>query len=209
MDRISKLSETLTGKPLSVDQRALYERLANACGLKDDDPLWTVMVIFGHYERLYVEIPGRIEAAANAKAREVRDSLDAHLTRERTAIASNLAAGVEHIVRDTLRTQTAIRLTRWVVAATTIASTAVVIAFAVGVISGRSTSYAEDARRYVWTIADATPVARRLGESGVLGLIGDCQRHRGEFTMDTEGATCIHRNSSGATIRLRIKIPKN
>lgn len=66
--------------------------------MKDDDPVWTVLAILGHYERLYEAIPERIKEAAIAETRSVRASLDTHLAREQAAISARLAAGIEGIV---------------------------------------------------------------------------------------------------------------
>lgn len=191
MDRISKLSETLTGQPLTTAQRALYERLARACGLKDDDPLWTAMVVLGHYERLYDAIPQRIEAAADARTRAVRESLDAHLERERTAIAARLAAGVERIVAASLRDQVRLKLAKSLAFAILAMLALATCCFVGGAWMGRTRADAAAAKRFAWTDTAAGATAKALVDTGGAGLLEACSARGGRFMVDDQKiATC-------------------
>ena len=57
--------QKLTGRaPTSTELAALYRTQA-ALGLRDDDPMWIILVALQHYERLYAEIPEHIDQVSH------------------------------------------------------------------------------------------------------------------------------------------------
>lgn len=72
--------QKLTGRaPTSTELAALYRTQA-ALGLRDDDPMWILLVALQYYERLYAEIPEHIDQVAHRVRFQV-DRLDGLVAR--------------------------------------------------------------------------------------------------------------------------------
>ena len=209
MNRVSLLSKQLTGNALTAKQAALYERLARSCGLKDDDPLWTAMVVLGHYERLYDAIPAKIEQAADAKAREVRENLERFLRREHVQIAGELAAGVESIVEKSLRDQTRLKLSQSLAFAILMTLTLATCCFAAGALMGHSRAQRTSAIAFAWTATPDGRGAKLLMDGGVVALMRFCQQTGARLTITPKQiALCQRQRRSRTDDIARSEVPK-
>ena len=101
MSPLEESFTTILGHPPTDAERQLFLRERDALHLKDNDALWRLLMVLGHFETLYGQIPARIakataEVTENAKA-AAEAELKAAAARTRAELAKSVAQTAHEI----------------------------------------------------------------------------------------------------------------
>lgn len=182
---VSRFDKLLDRAPTDHEKRLLLQ-LQKQLGISDDDGLWLVLVILSHYEHLYKQIPGEIEAAGSFALERAKKRLEFETEAERKRIQGALTQAVLNTIEQTTvdRVKTERRRATAVAGAVSIALILVVgfgsynWGFAKGEVSS-------DAAQ-LWSVSEQGQYARRLDEFGVLVNLRACQVSGGDFRITKE-----------------------
>jgi hypothetical protein len=91
---------TLLGKQPSDEERQAFLRVRDALNLKDNDALWVLLMVLGHYETLYGRFPSLIAKAAADVTENARAVAEAELKAAAARTRSELARSVAQTAQD-------------------------------------------------------------------------------------------------------------
>ncbi len=93
-------------------QRLMRER--DALRLKDNDALWHLLVVLGHYETLYAEIPTRIAKVASDVTDNVKAAAEAELKAAAARTRAELAKSVAETALDIADRRASVNRLQWI-----------------------------------------------------------------------------------------------
>jgi hypothetical protein len=94
-------------------QRLMRER--DALQIKDNDALWRLLVVLGHHETLYAEIPARIAKVASEVTDNVKAAAEAELKAAAARTRAELAKSVAQTARDIANRAASVNRLQWIV----------------------------------------------------------------------------------------------
>lgn len=164
-------------------QRLMRER--DALQLKDNDALWRLLVVLGHYETLYAEIPTRIAQVASDVTDNVRAAAEAELKAAAARTRAELAKSVAQTAHDIAGRVASAQRSKWFTIGVVCACGAFLgigasmfrVGINVGDSSGRLDGYAKarDEKAAVdWANTAEGKLARGLADAGSLRELAAC-----------------------------------
>jgi hypothetical protein len=99
MISIDQALQALIGREPTPEELRKFYHVREVCEFSENDPVWSLLLAFGHYEILYHEIPGRITAETNKLIADHRVALN--YTAE--AVEQHLKVKLGETVADTVR----------------------------------------------------------------------------------------------------------
>jgi hypothetical protein len=87
-------------RPPTDAERQMLLRERDALDLKDNDALWRVLIVFGHYERLYEQIPAKIAKASAEVTDNARAAAEVELKAAAARTRAELAKSVAQTAHD-------------------------------------------------------------------------------------------------------------
>lgn len=166
--------QAILGRPPSRGEMERLERIASAMGLRDNDALWFLLIVFEDYDRRYRRVPARIEDALTKAVSSLRDSAD----RETRAAA---ARAVESMARETARigqeiaAKTAGRdRLRWLSIMAIVCTIALLVTGTGAYYAGHKTGAAVASDAAAWALSNEGRQARALAKTGSLPILSGC-----------------------------------
>lgn len=182
---ISRFDRLLNRAPTDHEKRVLLQ-LQKELGISDEDGLWLVLVILGHYEQLYSQIPDRIEAAGSYAIERAKKRFELETEAERKRIQGALTDAVLETIQETTVDRVKAERRR----ATALAGVvAIALMLIVGFGSyrwGFDTGQVSANAAQLWSVSKEGRYARRLGEFGILTNLRGCQASQGDFRITKE-----------------------
>jgi hypothetical protein len=93
-------------------------RARDAFNLKNNDALWSLLLILGHYETLYAKIPVLIAEAAREAAAGVKAAAEVELKTAAIRTRTELAKTVAQSARDIANRMASVNRLQWIVSCT-------------------------------------------------------------------------------------------
>jgi hypothetical protein len=91
---------TILGRAPTDAERQLFLRERDALHLKDNDALWRLLMVLGHFETLYGQIPARIAKAAEVVTENAKAVAEAELKAASARTCAELAKSVAQTAQD-------------------------------------------------------------------------------------------------------------
>ncbi len=182
----SFFDKLLNRAPTDGEKRVLLQ-LQKQLGINDDDGLWLVLVALSHYQKLYEEIPERIEVAGANAAELAKKRLGDETAAERARIRGELTEAVTEAVNDAARARAG---TVWRNAIVISAMAFLFHAFFVGYVAyemGYNRGHQVSNEEQVWAASDNAKYARTLSDAGLLGMLAACRANDGALVIRYEG----------------------
>lgn len=179
---------TLTNRQPSDRERQHLMRERDALGLKDNDALWRLLVVLGHYETLYAEIPTRIAKVASNVTDNVKAAAEAELKAAAARTRAELAKSVAQTALDIADRRTSVNRLQWI---TSCAFALGVMFLTIGTISFRTGLGKGDASGYdrglavtrdekvaaAWANTPEGQLAYGFAKAGSLRELAACSGH--------------------------------
>jgi hypothetical protein len=193
-DSFTKL---LRMQPSDQEKQTLL-RTRDALNLKNNDALWLVLIVLGHYETLYSRFPSLIEKAAASVTERVKAAAEAELKAATARTHAELAKSVAQTANDIADHAASAKRSTWFAVAFTVAASMLmgigVGMFRVGVSSGRSAGEHEgylqarsEKAAESWANTPEGQLGFRLAEVGSLRELATCS---GKI-LSRKGDTCF------------------
>jgi ElaB/YqjD/DUF883 family membrane-anchored ribosome-binding protein len=112
---------TLLGKQPSDKERQAFLRVRDALNLKDNDALWVLLMVLGHYETLYGRFPSLIAKAAADVTENARAAAEAELKAAAARTRSELARSVAQTAQDIAGRVASAQRSKWFLIGVTVA----------------------------------------------------------------------------------------
>ena len=196
-----------------------FNRIAKELGIRDNDALWAMMLLSGHYIDLAKHMPDRIrELTAKSLTEHARTIERAHVAAEKdfavikTRIEENISRAVVTSAQEEIAkaAQTVAQHTarkswlQWLGSAVVVGMILFAAAFYWGYRIGTASGYARALDVKIassWAATDMGRAAYRLDQSGDLRAIVQCDRDGWKITRGREGQKICHveTNSNGQT----------
>lgn len=178
--------DRLLGRSPTDEERNILLNVHRVLGLNDDDPMWLILLVLGHYEHLLEKIPDRIEAAGSFAIERAKRALEMETEAERRRIQGALTDAVLETVKET--TTDRIKAERF--AATAVAGAVclavMIVVGAVGYRWGYDNGQVSANAAQLWATSPTGRYAQRLDDYGLLGLLRTCRASDGDFRVDRE-----------------------
>ena len=195
---------TLLGRqPGDAERQALF-RARDAFQIKNNDALWLLLAILGHYETLYSKIPALIAASASRVTDKTRAAADAEFRAAGARVRDELAQSVAKAAREIADRAANTRRSQWIAASLVIAASAFIViggwafrggwrsGFDSGRLDGYSAAHDEKAAA-AWANTPEGRLAYGLSKAGSIREIATCSG-RG---WKRDGSFCIPRPEKG------------
>ena len=190
-------------QPTDKEKQALY-RARDALKLKPTDAIWQLLMVLQYYERLYEQMPARIETAAREVTKSVRAAAEAEATAAQEATRKALVGAVRDAAVRAASAATRAQVAKWVSAAGSIIGISLlavgVSAFSRGRELGRAAGEnvakrecAALAAASSWANTAEGQLAYRLAQAGSLRELATCS---GRGWVAKEG-TCFAQPEHG------------
>ena len=168
-------------QPSDAERQQLY-RVKEALGINNNDALWLVLMALEHYQTLYGQIPGRIEATAGATLEKIKATADITLSAAaestKAALAQAVAAAAAQVARQTITKQ----MWQWITVGMVSAAAAVIAAgwtgYTVGRNVGAAVGYAtarDEQAAGAWANSPDGRLAYRWAQTGELQRLARCE----------------------------------
>lgn len=178
---IVAIIEDIRGRELSDEEAERILRVQHILNIRDNDALWGVIVALEHYQRMYEDIPPRVEAAGRVAVALVRETADAvAAAAAETAkqdLASELASSVREVANQTARKQQ----WQWITAGLVAAAVSTVAAGWTGFSRGQESGVAEgyhqahtEAAAATWGASPEGRLGYRMANVGSLQQVARC-----------------------------------
>lgn len=178
---IVAMIEEIRGRELGDEEAERILRVQNILNIKENDALWGVIVALELYQRLYEDIPPRVEAAgrvAVAVIKETADSVSAAAAwSAKSELASELAKSVREVANQTARKQQ----WQWIAAGLIAAAVSTVAAGWTGFSRGQESGVAEgyhqahtEAAAATWGASPEGRLGYRMANVGSLQQVARC-----------------------------------
>ena len=105
---------TLKNRQPTDQERQRLMRERDALGVKDNDALWRLLVVLGHYETLYAEIPTRIAKVASDVTDNVKAAAEAELKAAAARTRAELAKSVAQTALDIADRRASVKRLQWI-----------------------------------------------------------------------------------------------
>lgn len=201
----------LLGKqPSDAERQALF-RARDAFNIKNNDSLWLLLIILGHYETLYSKVPALIVASVASVSEKARTAAEVEFRAAGARVRSELAQSVAQAAREISDCTAHSRRSRWVAACFIIAASTLIaiggLAFGAGrrsgfdegKLRGYSTAYDEKAAA-AWANTPEGQLAFALAKAGSIRELALCSG-RG---WKREGSYCAPRPEKNVVFGWRI-----
>lgn len=194
---LNNVFDRLLARQPSDRERVLLHRTQKELGIDDSDSLWLVLVILGHYQQLYEEIPDRIQEVISYAVDRAKMRLEIETDAERARLQGALSETVLETI-DKISVDRAKADRRW--ASTSLLATAMALFGLVGVagywagwaVGGRSSNDAQ-----LWAQSENGAYAYTLTQSGILGELKRCRAQDGDFHIQPDrSVVCVVKGSS-------------
>lgn len=185
MNSLEDAFTTLLGRqPGDAEKQALF-RARDAFQLKNNDALWLLLAMLGHYETLYSKIPTLIAEAAARVTEKARTAAEAEFTAAGARARSEMAQSVAKAAREIADRATNTKRSQWIAACLIVAAAAFIVvggwAFGAGRRSGLDAgrlegySTARDERAAVaWANTPEGQLGYALAKAGSLRELATC-----------------------------------
>jgi hypothetical protein len=202
---------TLLGRqPGDAEKQALF-RARDAFQIKNNDALWLLLAILGHYETLYSKIPALIAESAARVTEKTRTAAEAEFRSAGARVRSELAQSVAKAAREIADRAANTRRSQWIAACLAIAASAFIVvggwAFGTGRRSGFDAGRAEgysaahdEKAAAAWANTPEGQLAYALAKAGSIRELALCSG-RG---WRREGGYCIPRPEKSGIFRWRL-----
>lgn len=172
-------------RPPTDAERQMLLRERDALDLKDNDALWRVLIVFGHYERLYEQIPAKIAKASAEVTDNARAAAEAELKAAAARTRAELAKSVAQTAHDIAGRVASVSRSKWftigvVLACGTFLGISISmfrLGVTVGDSAGRRDGYSkarEEKAAADWANTAEGKLAHRLADAGSLHDLADC-----------------------------------
>src|SRR5262245_19089048 len=101
-DLTSAFAQLLGRQPQEQEIQSLY-RVRDALGIDNNDAMWLVLMALEHYEVLYRQIPGQIEAAASNILEHYKEASELAIRASVEQTKAELAEAVSRSARELAR----------------------------------------------------------------------------------------------------------
>jgi hypothetical protein len=171
----------LLGRQPTDWERQEHFRARDALGLRNNDALWPLLMMLGHYRTLYAEFPALIARAANDVSDKTRAAAEADLK----ALGARMQSKLAHSVADTAhkiadRRATTKRL-QWVTGCIAVAGVVFSVVGFVGHRAGYSSGHEDgfkeardESAAAAWANTPEGQVAYRLSKAGSIRDLATC-----------------------------------
>jgi hypothetical protein len=105
---------TLKNRQPTDKERQNLMRERDALGVKDNDALWRLLVVLGHYETLYAEIPTRIAKVASDVTANVKAAAEAELKAAAARTRAELAKSVAETALEIANRRASVNHLQWI-----------------------------------------------------------------------------------------------
>jgi hypothetical protein len=209
-DLENAFTQLLDRQPTDEERQRLY-RARDALNIKPTDAVWTLLMVFEHYQTLYQQMPQQIAQAARNAIETVRATAEAQAKAAREETKKGLMKAVTEAVRATAKQQARAEHFKWVSAAVSIVS---IVLLAVGwganrrgqargLAAGESRAKAECA--YATTLSSwaLTPEGTRAFDLERIGSLHDLVSCSGRG-LERKGDWCVVQPERGKAYRWRV-----
>jgi hypothetical protein len=185
---VSTLEESfamILGRQPSDAERQLFLRERDALHLKDNDALWRLLMVLGHFETLYGQIPARIAKVAATVTENTKTAAEAELKAASARTRAELAKSVAQTAHDIAGSVASAQRSRWFLIGALVATAVFVGAgasmFRIGVKAGQHSgeldgySKARDEKAATaWANTPEGQLGYKLAKAGALREMATC-----------------------------------
>ena len=211
---------SIYGRAPSPEETSKFNRIAKELGIRDNDAIWAVAFLLGHYIDLAKRMPTEIEKRAAESVRaysrlldQKREAAQTELSLVKSRIEENISrtvvesaqreisAAAQKVARHTARKS----WLQWLGGAVVAGMLLVAGAFCWGYKTGNACGYARAVDMKLaanWSVTDSGQAAYRLYQSGDLRSILDCDRDgwQKQRSRDGKRKLCVVHPASDGTI---------
>lgn len=185
MKPVEEAFVALWGRQPSDKEKQRLMRERDALHLKDNDTLWRLLVVLGHHETLYAEIPARIAKVASDVTDNVKAAADFEFKTAAARTRAELAKAVAQTAHDIAGRVASARRLKWVSLGVVVACGAFVgigasgfrFGLTVGDSAGRLAGYAtarDEKAASAWANTAEGQLAHSLANAGSLRDLATC-----------------------------------
>ena len=196
---------TVKNRQPTDKERQHLMRERDALGVKDNDALWRLLVVLGHYETLYAEIPTRIAKVASDVTANVKAAAEAELKTAAARTRAELAKSVAQTALDIADRRASVNRLQWIASCTVVLCVTFLsigtASYRTGLSSGDASGYdralavtRDEKAAAAWANTAEGQLAQRLANAGNLGELARCT---GRGWM-LRGSTCFPKCDKGA-----------
>jgi hypothetical protein len=187
----------LFGEQPTAEQKLTLLQLQKELGLRDDDALWTILVVLGHYERLYERIPCKIQQASSFAIEQANRGLQNNAESFRRRLEREMADAVVAQFKEVTADRTKADR-RWATAAASTMSFILIILVGMGSYWwGRSTGEQSASAAQLWAQLPNGRYAQQLDEVGVIADLRLCRVSEGDFRIPAAGEVICETKEGG------------
>ena len=179
---------TLKNRPPTDRERQHLMRERDALGLKDNDALWRLLVVLGHYETLYAEIPTRIAKVASDVTDNVKAAAEAELKAATARTRAELAKSVAQTALDIADRRASVNRLQWITSCAFVLGvmflTIGTISFRTGLGKGEASGYdrglavtRDEKAAAAWANTPEGQLAYGFAKAGSLRELATCAGH--------------------------------
>jgi hypothetical protein len=169
------------------EERELLLRTQKELDIKDDEGIWLLLVVLGHYQQLYGEIPDKILSAGSFAIEQAKRRLELETEAER----KRLQGALTDAVLETIKVTTVDRVKAERRSATAAAAgVCLIVAALVSFVSyrwGSIRGHAVATEEQLWAASEQGQYARKLENGGLLPPLKECLSRAGEIRIDVNG----------------------
>jgi hypothetical protein len=186
MSPLEEAMAVLIGREPSTEDVQKFYKVKEICGLSDHDPIWSMLLAFGHYETLYRAIPEQIIEQSRATIAEHKLALEATHAAAENLVKHSLAEAVSRSagqIADTVLGHASKRVRAAIFASIGFAAVAVALVAGAAFMAGQRMSAAEVA----WLHTPEGEAAREFSRLNNVRAMLECpsgfpQRDKGKGT---------------------------
>jgi hypothetical protein len=207
---VSTLEDSFTRllgrQPEDSERQALF-RARDAFNIKNNDALWLLLAVLGHYQTLYSKIPGLITEATAHVTDKARTTAEAEFRAAGARVRSELACSVAKAAQDIAERTATAKRSQWIAMSIVIGSSIFVgvttwsyrvgrsSGFDAGRVAGYSVAHNENAAA-AWANTPEGQLAYGLAKAGSVRELATCSG-RG---WRKEGSFCEPRPQKGVVV---------
>jgi hypothetical protein len=200
----------LLGAQLTDRERQAVFRARDALGIKNNDALWLLLIVLGHYETLFSKVPSQIEEAATDVMEKTRLAAEATMKAAAARAESKLAASVAATAQKIADRRTSTQRWQWVTGGLALAALTLLGASLLGHHAGYSSGH-DDGNKEArdenaaadWANTPEGQIAYALAKAGSIRDLAACSG-RGWVV---KGDFCYPHAEGGAVYGWRIPKP--
>jgi hypothetical protein len=196
---------TLKNRQPTDRERQHLMRERDALGLKDNDALWRLLVVLGHYETLYAEIPTRIAKVASDVTDNVKAAAEAELKAAASRTRAELAKSVAQTALDIADRRASVNRLQWITSCAFVLGvmflTIGTVSFRTGLGKGEASGYdrclavtRDEKAAAAWVNTPEGQIALGLAKAGSVRELAACS---GKGWKE-RGGNCIPRCERGS-----------